>query len=378
MKSPAEFAQIRTERVKRMLGAKKINSRRSPSRSPWRKRYKSFAQCDQNLSKRSIQLLYNNSKIRSGPAPLHPASKSGSLSKCERQRLRNAPANLESSPTSADYLSDKPLLLQNVPYPYVLAVQRDTTCQVSNDTWSVLCTEESSFKSGIKDQDTIALFWRCNFQVCFSIEIHNSSNPVISAFDTGASPKLVDQLFILPSKRKYIRLAADLCLDSASNHQICLGGNIKLVVHLGDLYLHVLFGVVNNFVVKILLGKSYIDRIITGIFQFERHIVPNPYPPVAILASYLLDKGTNKMVNYNAKSNVEQITDRTRTNRQLVNTSTNVATVRRIAGQRIHCSHQNVCHCSRHSRPHLNITQNGISLTTAGIMEVGPNKLLYD
>lgn len=74
---------------------------------------------------------------------------------------------------------------------------------------------------------------------------------------------------------------------------IHIEGNSKLVVLLSDLHAHVAFGVVNNFVLQILLGTSYIDRFINGMFPLEQRITPAGTRPVDILASYSCIKATN-------------------------------------------------------------------------------------
>lgn len=84
---------------------------------------------------------------------------------------------------------------------------------------------------------------------------------------------------------------------------------IKLVVLLGGPHIHVTFGAVDKFIVKIFLGTSYIDRSIARIFPLERRIVPFHFRPVAILGSYSFEEATNAMVNDHSDCNDVQKTN---------------------------------------------------------------------
>lgn len=84
------------------------------------------------------------------------------------------------------------------------------------------------------------------------------------------------------SWKQYIRPTTDLGLKSASNQHVYIEGAIKLVVLLGDLYVYLSFGVLDDLVLKIILGTSYIDRFITELIPLERRIVQFHFWPVAI------------------------------------------------------------------------------------------------
>lgn len=70
IKNPAEFVQKGTEGVKRMFGLMLNSRRRSLNWSPRQKCHNSFAQRGRNYSP---QNLYDNRRIRPGPAPSPPA-----------------------------------------------------------------------------------------------------------------------------------------------------------------------------------------------------------------------------------------------------------------------------------------------------------------
>lgn len=89
--------------------------------------------------------------------------------------MGKALSNLESRPTPADRLQDKLLSPTKASCPDVVAVQSDTTSQISNSTSSVLSTDESDTKTPINDQNTLALFRKRNYKVCLYVRIHHPS-----------------------------------------------------------------------------------------------------------------------------------------------------------------------------------------------------------
>lgn len=73
-------------------------------------------------------------------------------------------------------------------------------------------------------------------------------------------------------------------LRTATKAPILLDGTILLFVKIGELRVRVWFGIVKNLAVDILLGTSFIDRYIQGIFLSERKILPWHSQPVPILS----------------------------------------------------------------------------------------------
>lgn len=101
------------------------------------------------------------------------------------------------------------------------------------------------------------------------------------------------QLIIPPSvMEKCYSPAVKLRLNSDSNQPIHIEVTIKWVVLPSGVHTRVTFGAANNIVDSNLLGTSYIDLFMAGIFLLERWIVPVQSPPVANLASYSYDEAT--------------------------------------------------------------------------------------
>lgn len=56
-----------------------------------------------------------------------------------------------------------------------------------------------------------------------------------------------------------------------------------LYIRIGEGSERVMFAIVKSLAVAVLLGTSFIERFIKGIFHSERRIVPSNFPPVSIL-----------------------------------------------------------------------------------------------
>lgn len=110
-------------------------------------------------------------------------------------------------------------------------------------------------------------------------------SPVVCLLDTGADLNLVNASMIPPQWAARIKRQNLPRLRTATKEPLALDGTIILHLRLGDLRVRVCFGVVPNLVVDFLLGTSFSDRFIRGIFPSERKIVPWHSHPVTILAS---------------------------------------------------------------------------------------------
>lgn len=123
--------------------------------------------------------------------------------KWKRQGPEDVHVILESRPSSTKSMPERPLNQSNALEPEVAAVQSDNTYQVSKNAPSVLSTNESDVKTAINHQDTIVLFWKRKYNFCLGVGSHHSYlHLVVSMFDTGADPNLVDRSFFNPSCRK--------------------------------------------------------------------------------------------------------------------------------------------------------------------------------
>lgn len=107
--------------------------------------------------------------------------------------------------------------------------------------------------------------------------------PTVGILDTGAGPNLVDSQLLPLSWSSKVKPVADPGLTAAGKQTITVEGVILLHVQLGDLRVRVWFGVVKNLAVSVLLGTSFIDRFVTGIFPPERKVVPQNSEPVDII-----------------------------------------------------------------------------------------------
>lgn len=77
-----------------------------------------------------------------------------------------------------------------------------------------------------------------------------------------------------------------MSFKSESNNPVDVIGNIMLFVQLGDLHVRVHIGVVDKLAFPLLVGTSFIDRFVQGIFPMERRVVPVRSGPLAIISEY--------------------------------------------------------------------------------------------
>lgn len=160
---------------------------------------------------------------------------------------------------------------QNVSYKDVIAFQSETGSQLSNNTTSVLSTEEVYLKTLMKDEKPVALFYKCFYKARLSFGIHRSSIlPVVSTLNTRAIPNSTDRLILKSSWRRCTRCSADLCLKSAYNQPISIKATTNLVVDLGDLCNRVSYEVADNVVINILLRTTYIYQLLPEYF-YQSH-----------------------------------------------------------------------------------------------------------
>lgn len=78
-----------------------------------------------------------------------------------------------------------------------------------------------------------------------------------------------------------------MSLKSAPNNLVDVSGKLMLLVQLSYLHVRVYFSVVEKLAVPLLVGTSFIDRFVWGIFPVEHRIVTIQAGPVAIISEYL-------------------------------------------------------------------------------------------
>lgn len=97
---------------------------------------------------------------------------------------------------------------------------------------------------------------------------------LVSLFDTGASPISVKKDFLPLTWRKSTKTNKSTLLGTANCKVVSFEGIVSLFVCMGGLRMSAWFGVVKNLAVDVLLGTSFIDRRIWGIFLIEQKFVP--------------------------------------------------------------------------------------------------------
>lgn len=129
--------------------------------------------------------------------------------------------NPENRHNSTEHLPDRPMSPQNASNLDAVAVQSDTTSQVSKKSPTILAGKEYNVKTSTNDQENVILLNKRNHRVRFTVRIdYFSLNPVVSTFDSRASPKEVDQVFLHQSWRKFIWPVNDQHSKSALSRAI--------------------------------------------------------------------------------------------------------------------------------------------------------------
>lgn len=114
----------------------------------------------------------------------------------------------------------------------------------------------------------------------------NMSRLSVSVFDTGSWPNLVRTSFLLVEWRSGVRPMHKMSLKSTSSKHVKIIGKIMLSVQMGHLYVGIPFSVMQIFAVKLLIGTSYTDRFVSGMFPIERRVVLIPSFPVKIISGH--------------------------------------------------------------------------------------------
>lgn len=96
------------------------------------------------------------------------------------------------------------------------------------------------------------------------------------SMDTSAGPDLVSRLFLRLTWASHVKRRNFLELWIANEQKICSEGEILLHLQVGNLCIHLLFGVVKILVLVSFLETSFIDKNIRENFPAERKLVPWP------------------------------------------------------------------------------------------------------
>ena len=219
------------------------------------------------------------------------------------------------------------------------------------------------------EDEAIAMLSSRNYKLRMSWGINSKSLlPQTVILDTGAGPNLVDYGRLPEKWKKKIKKVKRVSMTSASKDKMNLVGVIPIVIRLGDLKVRVWFGVIEELAVPVLLGTSFADRFIQGIFPQERKVVPNDSGPVAILSTLVKDPETNLLVEQDPLLCVKDQSDdkreirfRVAKKRTIPPMSEAPVTVTTNAGGLMMLS------------PHPNLFKSRTALTAQGIMEVVPH-----
>lgn len=91
--------------------------------------------------------------------------------------------------------------------------------------------------------------------------------------DTCADLNVGNKNFLQPAWRKSLKATKSTPLRIANRMVVSVERIEPLFVLMGDLRVCIWFGVVKNLVIDLLLGTSFINRCIRGVFPSERKIV---------------------------------------------------------------------------------------------------------
>lgn len=91
--------------------------------------------------------------------------------------------------------------------------------------------------------------------------------------------------FLLLAWRKAMKTIESPSLHTANRNVEIVVDIVSLSVHMGDLRVRPWFAVVENLAVELLLGTSFIDCCILGLFSSVLRIVPSHFQPVATVST---------------------------------------------------------------------------------------------
>lgn len=160
-----------------------------------------------------------------------------------------------------------------------------------------------------------------------------SMQTVQCLLDTEAELNLASKKLVSFQWSNCIKRGNTPRLRTAAQEPLYMEGTILLHNRLGDLWIRVWFGIVDNLVIDILFGTLFIDRFICRIFPAEGKVVPWHAYSKALHANTPRSKK-----NTSSELSVSVLTDGT--SKHPNNTDTNPILVRRQALLEMHQDHQ--------------------------------------
>lgn len=133
----------------------------------------------------------------------------------------------------------------------------------------------------------VAFSAKPTYKLCFSIGIHTHElAPNKCLLDTATGLNLINANLIHLEWINRVKHTDLPRFRTATKEPIHLQGTILLHHQIGNLNTRVWFSIFPNLAVDLLLGTSFVDRFIRGIFPGERKVEPWHSQPVAIRASH--------------------------------------------------------------------------------------------
>lgn len=149
-------------------------------------------------------------------------------------------------------------------------------CERSKESYAEVCS--------LKDTDSITLLTKKVFMIANSFVLTASRmRPINYIFDAHTKPNLLREDLVERDWLPSICLCYSPRLKRATNQNVEVVGAIVLRVRIEDSAIGVMFRVVGNLAVPVLLGTSFIDKIIKNIFPDERKTVLFNYSSVSTL-----------------------------------------------------------------------------------------------
>lgn len=138
-------------------------------------------------------------------------------------------------------------------------------------------TELYVFNAQLDDgpHDVASLFPKptCCVRILIGV-LSNALLTVESLFDMGTGPNLINKYFQNPGQKQLHKLFKAPQLWMANGEVLNIKCIVPQFIRIWDKCIHASFGIVENFAVHILLGKSIINRCISRVLATERKIVP--------------------------------------------------------------------------------------------------------
>lgn len=121
-----------------------------------------------------------------------------------------------------------------------------------------------------------------------------------SSQDTGASPNIIDKVFLTPAWEESVKEMESPQRQKTNRIVGNKEGLGPCFIILGDLHVCVWFRIVQNHAVDLLIGVSFIDQVIRRIFFTDQKILPWRSRPVAIIST---KRAINSINTYNTVFN---------------------------------------------------------------------------